>query len=168
MVALTIMARPLRAEEGLIFWEGQEMKTSKLTAKIGVVMQNQDKFFSGRTVLQELILWRGKTPDDVRRVMKMVGLLDVPLLEEPTELSDGQKKRLAMASQLMRDPLPKLFLLDEPFGGVHRASREQILRLSSKTKNLFSVVIVTHEPGNLVEYADRLVQIAQREAIEVP
>lgn len=170
-VVLSIMAgfTRLRKNRGTLFWNGKEKKAKHLIGEIGMVMQEQDEFFLGRNVLEELILWREeKTPDDVRKVMATVGLSNVSLMKDPLELSGGQKKRLALASQLMRDPLPKLFLLDEPFAGVDGESQKELVGVISKLKKQFGVAIVTHEPGDLLLLADRVVQIADKRAIEVP
>ena len=163
------MAGLTKASEGYITWKGVEQRPRELTNKIGVVMQDPEPYFLGKTVLDELIMWRDdKTPDDVRRVMSMVGLNHVSLLKPPSKLSGGQKKRLALASQLMRDPLPELFVMDEPFAGVDAIAQKQLVEVIGSLKKRFAIVIVTHEPGELLDLANRIVHIAKKTAIEVP
>ena len=48
--------------------------------------------------------------------MAAVGIQHFPLTTDPSTLSDGYKRRLALAVQLARRPA--LLLLDEPLAGV--------------------------------------------------
>lgn len=146
---------------GDILWNGEKMKPSNLMDNIGVVMQNPGDYFFTPTVLDELVLGREKSPDDVRRVLAAVGLNNVSLLANPTTLSGGQVRRLAIASQLMRDPLPTLFVLDEPLAGVDWTARRDIVELLGSLKSQFAIVVISHEPDDLLDFADRVVEVGR-------
>lgn len=154
---MTGLEKPNRGSE--IYWKGEKKKSSQLLENIGIVMQNPSMYFFTPTVLDELILGRDKTPDDVRRVLAAVGLNDISLKAPPTSLSGGQIRRLAIASQLMRDPLPSLFLFDEPLAGVDWASRKDIIEFLGSLCAQIGIIIVSHEPGDLLQYADRVVEV---------
>lgn len=148
--------------KGQLIWKGEVTKPSKMMNNIGVVMQNPGQYFLTPTVLDELVMGRDtKTPDDVRRVLSAVGLMDVSLMVNPRSLSGGQVRRLAVASQLMREPLPLLFVLDEPLAGVDWTARRDLIKLLGSLKSQFAVIIVSHEPGDLLEYADRVVEVSR-------
>lgn len=162
--AMSIMAgfTPVKRGAGELHWKGRKVKPSAMIRYVGVVMQDPSQYFITPTVLDELVMGRkNKTPDDVRRVLAAVGLTDISLVSHPKSLSGGQVRRLALASQLMREPLPELFLLDEPLAGVDWTAREDLVRLLASLKSQFSVVIVSHEPGDLLEYADRVVEVSR-------
>lgn len=157
------------AERGSFYWKGQKIKQRKLIDNIGVVMQSPGDYFFLPTVLEELVMARSsRTPDDVRRVMHAVGLSNLSLLANPRNLSGGQTRRLALASQMMREPLPELFMLDEPLVGVDWTGREELIALLGTLKTQFAMVIVSHEPAELLPHADRVVQMARGRAHEVP
>jgi len=94
---------------------------------------------------------------DVRaRVMETLDWLRIAHLKDrdPHRLSQGEKKRVALASVLVMDPA--VLLLDEPTAGLDPRSQSQIIDLlvqwggGSK-----SVITATHELGDLRDTADR-------------
>lgn len=154
--------RKVAKGNGELYWKGNNVKPSTMIDNIGVVMQNPAAYFITPTVLDELVLERDtKTPDDVRRVLAAVGLTDISLMARPKSLSGGQVRRLALASQLMREPLPELFVLDEPLAGVDWTARRDLVQLLGSLKSQFGIIIVSHEPGPLLEYADRVVEVGR-------
>lgn len=157
------------AERGTFYWNGKKTKQKHLVSNIGVVMQSPGDYFFLPTVLEELVMGRSsRTPDDVRRVMHAVGLSNLSLMANPRALSGGQTRRLALASQMMREPLPALFMLDEPLVGVDWTGREELVALLGRLKKEFAMVIVSHEPAELLPHADRVVQVARGRMHEVP
>jgi energy-coupling factor transport system ATP-binding protein len=160
------------ANAGDILWRGERMRKGARRLRIAMVMQRPADFFLGRSVLEELTLGHyTATPDDVRAVLLAVGLGDISLLKKPGELSGGQQKRLAMAGQLLRtrtrDTPPELFLLDEPMAGVDAAGRVDLARLLAGLRRDFALIVISHEPAELLAYADRVVQLAHGRLIEV-
>lgn len=156
------------AERGTFYWNGKKTKQKHLVSNIGVVMQSPGDYFFLPTVLEELVMGRSsRTPDDVRRVMHAVGLSNLSLMANPRALSGGQTRRLALASQMMREPLPALFMLDEPLVGVDWTGREELVALLGRLKKEFAMVIVSHEPAELLPHADRVVQVARGRMHEV-
>lgn len=76
-------------------------------------------------------------------------------------LSGGEARRVALARMLVTDP--ELLLLDEPFGGLDAATRRGLLETARGP--LFSpergVLLVTHDPDEVVSLADRMVVLAE-------
>lgn len=168
--ALRIMTglTKVQKKKGDILWNGTITKPSKLLRNIGVVMQSPEDYFIAPTILDELTLGReSKTPEDVRRVLLAMGLKNISLLAPPESLSGGQVRRLAIASQLLRDPLPPLFLLDEPLAGVDWTARRDTIELLGSLKSQFAIVVISHEPGELLRFADRVVEIGGGIAREI-
>ena len=78
----------------------------------------------------------------------------------PWELSGGQQQRVSLCRALVHNP--GLLLMDEPFGALDALTREQLQRdlermwLAQKPTVLF----VTHDVGEAVCLADRVVVLA--------
>lgn len=96
-----------------------------------------------------------------------LGLSDVSLRAHPQSLSGGQTRRLAVACQLMKEPLPTLFILDEPLAGVDWTARRDIIRFLGSLKSNFAVLLVSHEPSELIQYADRVVEVGRGDILTI-
>ncbi len=92
----------------------------------------------------------------VERLLAMVHLDGLgPRL--PAQLSGGQRQRVALARALAVEP--RILLLDEPFGALDRAVREE-LRTSLKRIHRelgITTLFVTHDQDEAVALADRAV-----------
>ncbi|MDQ0509227.1 ABC transporter ATP-binding protein [Ancylobacter amanitiformis] len=75
----------------------------------------------------------------------------------PHELSGGQRKRVALAQVLVRDP--KILLMDEPFGPLDAQTRQimgtLLLRLWARDRK--AVMFVTHDLEEAIALSDRVV-----------
>lgn len=75
----------------------------------------------------------------------------------PHMLSGGQRKRVALAQVLIRDP--KIILMDEPFGPLDAQTRvimgDLLLKLWSEDRK--AVMFVTHDLEEAIALADRVV-----------
>ena len=60
---------------------------------------------------------------------------------------------MALAVQLIRQP--PLLLLDEPTAGLDWSMRRQLVALLAKLKQDWTLLIVTHDPGDLLAISDR-------------
>ncbi|MER3589871.1 MAG: lytic murein transglycosylase, partial [Mastigocladus sp. ERB_26_1] len=64
-----------------------------------------------------------------------------------------QQRRLALAVQLIRQP--HLLLLDEPTAGLDWSMRRQLVNLLAKLKKDWTLLVVTHDAGDMLAVADR-------------
>ena len=93
----------------------------------------------------------------VESALAAVGLADIQLQTSPHALSGGQQRRLALAVQLIRQP--HLLLLDEPTAGLDWSMRQQLVSLLAQLKQEWTLLIVTHDAGDLLAIADKCWQI---------
>jgi len=89
----------------------------------------------------------------------------------PHEMSGGMRQRVAIAQALIMKP--KILLLDEPFGALDEATREelQLMLLHLYRENVearkrqeapaYTILIVTHELNEAFYVADRVVGLSQ-------
>lgn len=92
----------------------------------------------------------------------------------PAEMSGGMRQRVAIAQALVMKP--KILLLDEPFGALDEATREELqlmlLRLyeenlTAKSKGLpapYTIMMVTHELNEAIYVSDRILGLSQYHA----
>ena len=93
--------------------------------------------------------------------------------EWPSVLSGGQKSRVALARALVSRP--SLLALDEPLGALDALTRIEMQRLLETVwlKERFTAILVTHDVGEAIALADRIVliergAIAMDVAIDLP
>lgn len=74
----------------------------------------------------------------------------------PKEISGGMKQRVALARVLILNP--RVLLMDEPFGALDAQTREEMqnLLLTLWRKLSHTIVFVTHDLGEAVTLADRI------------
>ncbi|MBT8339011.1 MAG: ATP-binding cassette domain-containing protein [Desulfatitalea sp.] len=89
----------------------------------------------------------------------------------PHEMSGGMRQRVAIAQALIMKPA--ILLLDEPFGALDEATREELQRMllnlyagNSAAKAAgkeppYTILIVTHELNEAIYVGDRIVALSQ-------
>jgi osmoprotectant transport system ATP-binding protein len=131
--------------------------------KIGYVIQEGGLFphLSARknvTLVADYLGWPFEKK--MKRVEELAGLvqLDFEFLQRyPLQLSGGQRQRISLMRALMLDP--DILLLDEPLGALDpmvRADLQQDLK-SIFQKLSKTVILVTHDMGEAVFFADHIV-----------
>lgn len=151
---LEILAGLAEPTKGSIYWGNKPLINVQLQQLAGIVFQFPERHFCGGTVLEELRL--GHPELDLNRVkeaLSEVGLDQIPLNTSPNALSGGQQRRLALAVQLIRQP--NILMLDEPTAGLDWSMRIQLAKLLEKLKEHWTLLVVTHDPGELITIADR-------------
>lgn len=157
---LEILAGLAEPTKGKIFWRTKQLADIELQQLAGLVFQFPERHFCGGNILEELRL--GHPELDIKRVkdtLGEVGLDHISLKLSPHSLSGGQQRRLALAVQLIRQP--NVLMLDEPTAGLDWSMRIQLAKLLGKLKEHWTLLVVTHDPGELIGIADRCWTINQ-------
>ena len=148
---------------GDILFNGKDLRTApkELRTRIAYLPQAvEDTFHGDMTVREEMenFAWMflpGEKPDFVQKLAE-VGLPASKLADRTengeknlvSKLSGGEKRRLALALALMRNPL--LLLLDEPTAGLDPASESDIMDLLARlARQGRTVICATHVLGSL-------------------
>ena len=104
-----------------------------------------------------------KQPSARRRALEAlaaVGLAD-RAHEWPSALSGGQKQRVALARALVSRP--RLLAFDEPLGALDALTRIEMQALLETVwrRERFTAILVTHDVGEAVALADRIVLLEE-------
>ncbi len=154
---------------GKILLEGEDV--SKLSEdelakvrgkKIGFVFQ-QFNLLSHLTALENVILptifqgvAREKGEERARDLLSSVGLKE-RVNHRPTELSGGEKQRVAIARSLINSP--EIIVADEPTGNVDSKTGEKIMGILKELNEKGRTVIVVTHDRELQKFANRVVNI---------
>lgn len=154
----------LRSKDGIVLYRDKNIRgraPSEMAASVGISFQNPNDQFFKSTVRDEIMV--GMRPgsrgtkqwvDELYSLFDLHGLLDL----SPYRLSEGQKKRVAIASILVAKP--EILVLDEPTVGQDGHFLETLagLLVSLREKG-FTIVIVTHDLKFAQAIADRLIVV---------
>lgn len=127
---------------------------------VGVVFQ-EFALFPHLTVGQNVAFGLNRTEPRARtaRIRECLAMLGIePLLGRyPHELSGGQAQRVAIARALA--PAPRILVMDEPFNNLNVALRHELVPLVADVLRATGItaVVVTHDPQEAYELADRMV-----------
>lgn len=151
---LEILAGLAEPTKGQVRWREQQLSADYLQQLAGLVFQFPERHFCGNTILEELRLGHPELSlDRVTNALTEVGLSHLSLQTAPHALSGGQQRRLALAVQLIRQP--HILMLDEPTAGLDWSMRQQLVSLIAKLKTHWTLLVVTHDAGDLIQVADR-------------
>ncbi|WP_026735347.1 ABC transporter ATP-binding protein [Fischerella sp. PCC 9605] len=151
---LEILSGLAEPTSGSVFWHEQMLTAEQLQQLAGLVFQFPERHFCGGTILEELRLGHPELGTErVKLALQEVGLEHLSLSTPPHALSGGQQRRLALAVQLIRQP--NLLLLDEPTAGLDWSMRRQLVSLLAKLKKDWTLLVVTHDAGDMLAVADR-------------
>jgi energy-coupling factor transport system ATP-binding protein len=155
----------LHPTAGRVMLDGRdraELHAAETAREVGYVFQNPDHQISAASVWDEIAFGPrnfGLDTEEVDRrcleVLDAVGLLDARD-SDPFLLSKGERQRVAVASVLALRP--RLLILDEPTTGLdHREQRRMMALVQELNRNGIAIVMITHTPWLVAEYAKRVV-----------
>ena len=174
---LSILGGMMSPSAGNVTLDGQSLYEMAIDArtrlrgeKIGFVFQsfNLVAWLSARENVQIPLMLSGQTADEQQE--RALELLDRVGLSDradhlPSELSQGQQQRVALARTLANDP--QVILADEPTGNLDSDTRQQVMSYLSEFHNDGrTIVIVTHD-SDTAAFAKRTIQLVDGVTREV-
>jgi sulfate transport system ATP-binding protein len=164
---LRIIAGLERADAGQVLFEGEDAThRDPRDRRVGFVFQHY-ALFRHMSVFENVAFGlrvrpraSRPAPDEIRaRVMDLLKLVQLDWLAGrlPSELSGGQRPRVALARALAVQP--RVLLLDEPFGSLDAQVRQELRRWLRRLHDEIRLtsVFVTHDQEEALEVADRVV-----------
>lgn len=167
----------LRPDSGAVYFHGEridnaeEAHLAKLRTRFGFLFQMGALFDSltvEKNIAFPLVEHGGMNAKEVEAAvahnLRMVGL-DGIQPKYPAELSGGQRKRVALARAIARDP--EVILYDEPTTGLDPMRADVINELIRKLQHELEVtsIVVTHDMASAFKVADRIVMLYQGQLI---
>ncbi len=161
----------LRPDAGSVYFHGEridhagERRLAHLRTRFGFLFQ-LGALFDSLTVAENIAfpivehtrLSPREVEEIVSRRLRMVGL-DGTQAKRPAELSGGQRKRVALARAIAREP--EVVLYDEPTTGLDPMRADVINELIRKLQREMQVtgIVVTHDMTSAFKVADRIVML---------
>ena len=164
---LNLIAGLLKPTQGDVFYRGN--RVSGPNSHVGYMTQKDTllpwRDAAGNIGIAFELKCRAVARSELRdRVAEMIELVGLRGFERhfPAQLSGGMRKRVALARTLIYEP--ETLLMDEPFGALDAqlklVMQEQFQRITQERK--VTVVFVTHDLGEAVALADRVVVFSAR------
>ncbi|MDQ0927195.1 energy-coupling factor transporter ATP-binding protein EcfA2 [Bacillus atrophaeus] len=157
---LSVLARLYKPKSGEIRLFGKPLHSfseNELRRQMGFVFQNPEHQFVADTVFGELVFGHEHQKDAAEKahdLLRRFGL-DHVLTHHPFALSQGQKRRLSVATMMMHDL--KILLLDEPtFGQDAKTAAECMELIESIQAAGTAVLMITHDMELVSAFADNV------------
>ncbi|MEC5424560.1 energy-coupling factor transporter ATPase [Virgibacillus sp. C22-A2] len=162
---LRILAGIQKPTSGIIKVKGKSLKNwkeSNLRDEIGFVFQNPEHQFITNTVFDEVAfsprikgIPEKKLTVSVNAILEVCGLIRLTN-EHPYSLSQGQKRRLSVATMIIDNQ--HMLLLDEPtFGQDAHSNMELMKLLQDRYDRGTTIAMITHDMEIVNQYATRVI-----------
>ncbi len=144
-----------------------DLSLEQLAQRVGYVFQDPDHQLFAATVEEEVAFGPrnvGLAPQEVEvRVTEALAAVGLEARQEdPFLLGKGARQRLAVATILALRP--EVLVLDEPTTGLDYPEQQRMLRLLHALHRAGrTIIIITHTPWVIAEYAERVLMLAHGE-----
>src|SRR3954452_12001730 len=164
---LRCLNRLIEPDAGSVLLDGQDVRGIEPRAlRRRVALLGQLPVMLPGSVSDNLAYALTALPEPVARSALEAAGLDASFLERPaSELSGGERARVALARALVR--APQALVLDEPTAALDRAAATTIGRtLRRLAGDGLAVVLATHDLGFAEQVADRQLELRDGAAVD--
>ncbi|MED3124062.1 ABC transporter ATP-binding protein [Bacillus wiedmannii] len=160
---LKMIAGLQHPSEGSITIAGK--KVGLETKEIVSFMSDKPVFDDWMTVKDSLFFYRDFYKDfDIQKAVDTIAGFKIPLEEKITALSKGMVEKLQIILTFSRKA--KLYVLDEPLGGIDLVSREHVLELILQFyREDCTILIATHLIGEVENIFDEVIFLKDGESV---
>ncbi|MEK4499824.1 ABC transporter ATP-binding protein [Bacillus sp. FSL R12-0069] len=160
---LKMIAGLQHPSEGSITVAGE--KVGLKTKEIVSFMSDKPVFDDWMTVKDSLFFYRDFYKDfDIQKAVDTIAELKIPLEERIIALSKGMVEKLQIILTFSRKA--KLYVLDEPLGGIDLVSREHVLELILQFyREDCTILIATHLIGEVENIFDEVIILKDGESV---
>ncbi len=143
-----------------IFDKNNKLGKTEVLDKCGFIFQNPEHQFIEETVYDEIaygLKVKGKDKDYISsKTNEVLKLLELENFKDhnPFNLSQGQKRKLSVASMLVMDY--SILILDEPTFGLDYKMTVKLMQLLEKiNQDDKTIIIITHDMNLIFKYTQR-------------
>ncbi len=160
---LKMIAGLQHPSEGSIVINGK--KVGLETKEIVSFMSDKPVFDDWMTVKDSLFFYRDFYKDfDIQKAVDTIAEFKIPLEEKIKALSKGMVEKLQIILTFSRKA--KLYVLDEPLGGIDLVSREHVLELILQFyREDCTILIATHLIGEVENIFDEVIFLKDGESV---
>ena len=163
-----------KADSGVVEFEGKNIhqkENRNMKNDVSIVFQNyvssvNPRFSVAQIIAEPLIISsqvnknkinKKKIDEEVKKLIKIVGLSEEFLERVPHELSGGQLQRVCIARAIVAKP--KFILLDEAVSSLDVSTQVEILDLLQKLKKEYnlSYIFITHDLLTITYICDSVI-----------
>lgn len=166
----------LKANSGSIFVDGKNIydidyDLNKLRFQVGLVFQYPEHQLFAETVIDDVIFGainkginREEAIEKAKKLLLSLGINEDLFNKMPFLLSGGEKRKVAIAGVLIIEP--KVLILDEPEAGLDPVSKKELFDLLVDLhKKGSTIIIITHNMEDAIEYTDRMIVLKKGKII---
>lgn len=138
----------------------------EIRKKVGLIFQFPEEQFFNSTIREEisfaLEFFNYRISEKNKRVinsLKIVGLNNSCLEQNPFTLSNGEKRKVALAAILVHNP--DILVLDEPNVGLDAKEQKQLIMLLKKLRRKYNktIIVASHDTNFLLKLCDDIILI---------
>jgi cell division transport system ATP-binding protein len=155
--------------EGTVLFENEDIntfnsaETTRLRRRIGMVFQ-EFRLLPNKTAYENIAFAMeasGKSDEeivsDVPHVLQLVDLQD-RMFHFPSQLSGGEKQRLAIARAIINQP--EVLIADEPTGNLDGRNTTEVIEILKKINDLgTTVILTTHDQQMIKAVGQRIISM---------
>lgn len=151
----------VQVDDFLVEKKNRIKKINDLRKNVGLVFQFPEEQIFNNTVQKELEFSlktfnydKERSTQLINEALNMVGLDNTYANRDPFTLSDGEMRKVALASILIYDP--KVIILDEPTIGLDNASKKNFIKIIKDLKRKYkkTIIVVSHDVDMMLKLVD--------------